>query len=422
MNFSKSHDLVSYTCTTQLLFIYLRQIKLLRMIEINVPKEANGYVYTIKDIKLDAMYKCPSSCYYVGENFECSLRQCIQRGVKRIKEFKALAITINVKNMSNKNNWYVGAEDVILVDEDGYTYKGVILCNYLLPHRTAEDKTLILPHTQLDYIELFPLLPENIRISSARVNIYNTWVEFSLSDTPSQMQLLADQNKQSNQNDVQVIVDTNKHWIIEKFKERIAKLRTSIYSRLNNVLTSSEKTKLENKIGNEHYSISMELREKNDPDYTILLEELEEMYSVYHQKLQDSKEIEQKRKSLSQKVDELLELSPRDFEEYVSQLLKHLGYSNIELTPYVNDKGIDVIAYKDELKYVVQCKRYKGTVGSPDIQTFLGAMSHAQADKGLFITTGMFSFEAEKMAAEHPIVLINRIDLAKLVFNALSGN
>lgn len=392
------------------------------MVEINVPKEADGYIYTITNIELDALYKCPARCYYAGENFKCSLRDIIQRGVKRSKEFKALTIMVNVKNISNKNDWYVGAEDIILVDEDGYTYKGEILCNNLLPLRTAEDRTLIMPHTQLDYIQLFPLLPENVGISSAKVNIHKTWVEFSLSDSPSKVQLLANQNDQSDQNDIQPIIDTNKHWIIEKFKERISKLRTSIYSRLNNILTSSEKTKLENKIGNEHFSISMELMEKNDSDYKNLLNDLEEMYSVYQQKLQYSKEIEQKRKSLSQKVDELLELSPRDFEEYVSQLLKHLGYSNIELTPYVNDKGIDVIAYKDDFKYVVQCKRYKGTVGSPDIQTFLGAMSHAQADKGLFITTGMFSFEAEKMAAEHPIVLINRIDLAKLVFNALSGN
>ena len=134
------------------------------MIEINVPKEADGYIYTITNIELDTLYKCPTRCYYAGENFECSLRDIIQRGVKRSKEFKALTIMVNVKNISNNNDWQVGAEDIILVDEDGYTYKGVILCNYLLPLRTAENRTLIMPHTQLDYIQLFPLLPENVRI------------------------------------------------------------------------------------------------------------------------------------------------------------------------------------------------------------------------------------------------------------------
>ena len=114
-----------------------------------------------------------------------------------------------------------------------------------------------------------------------------------------------------------------------------------------------------------------------------------------------------------------MELSPRDFELYIGSLFQHLGYI-IEVTPYVNDKGLDIIMEKDGVKYGVQCKRYKGTVGSPDIQTFLGALSHAKADKGFFVTTGMFSFEAEKMAAEHPVQLINRIDLAKLILTALN--
>ena len=64
---------------------------------------------------------------------------------------------------------------------------------------------------------------------------------------------------------------------------------------------------------------------------------------------------------------------------------------------------------------------YDFTIGSPDIQTFIGALSHANADKGFFVTTGMFSFEAEKMAIKHPIQLINRIDLAKLILEALNN-
>ena len=54
------------------------------------------------------------------------------------------------------------------------------------------------------------------------------------------------------------------------------------------------------------------------------------------------------------------------------------------------------------------------------IQKFIGAIDHSKADKGIFVTTGMFSFEAEKMASEHPIILINRIDLGKLIMKELS--
>lgn len=210
------------------------------------------------------------------------------------------------------------------------------------------------------------------------------------------------------------------HWELEKLKERISKLRILIYSRLHNVLTSSEKTKLENKITPENYAISLELNKRNDDEFKSLLQELNLFFEDYQKVLKEQQELENTRKSLSQKIDELIEFSPREFEEYVTELLKHSGYESVELTPYINDKGLDVIAYKDGVKFGIQCKRYKGTVGSPEIQTFLGALSHAKADKGLFITTGMFSFEAEKMASEHPIVLINRIDLAKMILNTLS--
>lgn len=118
--------------------------------------------------------------------------------------------------------------------------------------------------------------------------------------------------------------------------------------------------------------------------------------------------------SLNKKIDELLELTPREFEEYVGTLYKKIGFYS-EVTQYSNDKGVDVILFKDSAKYVIQCKRYRGTVGSPDIQKFIGAIEHAKADKGIFVTTGVFSSEAEKMAYEHPIELVDKIKLLKLI-------
>lgn len=405
------------------------------MIELNTPKEANGYVYTILELDTEAIFECPRKCYGLDSDYSCSVQDEILKGEKRSKSFMAIKLTINVKNLSDNDNWVVGAEDVVLVDDEGFSYEGVVVCEKLRPARMAKDRTKILPHTQVNYIQLFPCMPENVKIHSARVNINHKWVDFILTDNETTPRLLEEQIPEavmkvsqdvaptiqsSSQNGCDSYCDYNRHWELEKFKERISKLRILIYSRLHNVLTSSEKTKLENKITNENYAISLELNERNDDEFKSLLPELNLVFEDYQKVLKEQNELEITRKSLSQKIEELIELSPREFEEYVAELLKHSGYENVELTPYSNDKGLDVIAYKDGVKFGIQCKRYKGTVGSPEIQTFLGALSHAKADKGLFITTGMFSFEAEKMASEHPIVLINRIDLAKMVFNALS--
>lgn len=407
------------------------------MIELNTPKEANGYIYTILDLDTKAIFDCPRKCFSLDSDYSCSVQDEIRKGEKRNKSFIAVKLTINVKNLTDNDNWVVGAEDVVLVDDEGFSYEGVVICEELRPARMAKNRTKILPHTQVNYIQLFPCLPENVQIHSARVNINNKWVNFVLTDNGTASCLLEDQIsnvdmkvsqdtistiQSSSQNERDSYYDYNKHWELEKLKERISKLRILIYSRLHNVLTSSEKTKLENKITNEDYAISLELNEKDDDKFKDLLSELKVILEDYQQSLRAQQEFDHTRKSLSQKIDELIELSPREFEEYIAELIKYLGYDSVELTPYSNDKGLDVIAYKDSLKVGIQCKRYKGTVGSPDIQTFLGALSHAKADKGLFITTGMFSFEAEKMASEHPIVLINRIDLAKMILNAISHN
>lgn len=405
------------------------------MIELNTPKEANGYIYTILDLDTEAIFDCPRKCFSLDSDYSCSVQDEIRKGEKRNKSFIAVKLTVNVKNLTDDDNWVVGAEDVVLIDDEGFSYEGVIICEELRPIRMAKNRTKILPHTQVNYIQLFPCMPENVKIHSARVNINHKWVDFMLTDNETNPNLLKNQPsyvtmsvQQEDFSTVQSPVNNenspfynyNRHWELEKFKERISKLRVLIYSRLHNVLTSSEKTKLENKITTENYAISLDLNEKNDDDFKSLIPELNLIFEDYQRALKGQKEIEIARKSLSQKIDELIELSPREFEEYVAELLKHSGYESVELTPYSNDKGLDVIAYQDGVKFGIQCKRYKGTVGSPEIQTFLGALSHAKADKGLFITTGMFSFEAEKMASEHPIQLINRIDLAKMVFNALS--
>lgn len=405
------------------------------MKEINIPKQADGYVFTIVDIEENAKFNCSSKCYYVELHpDDCELKNKICQKITKSNSFSAIKLIINIKNLTN-SDWIVEAGDIFLIDEDGFTYEGHILCEELLPFRTVKNRAKILPHTQSNYVQLFPNLPETATICTVRVNTGHSWIDFQISENANKVQLMEDVRVEDN-NDGEnsdnnsetrglspfPYIDHNRQWEINKFKERIAKLRTLIFSRLNNVLSTNEKTKLENKIKNEHFAISIELENKIEIEYKNLFEELNSIIDQYKYELNNQQELDYKRKTLSQKVDELLELSPREFEEYISELLKHLKYCDIELTPYSNDKGIDIFAYKDDIKYGIQCKRYKGTVGSPEIQKFLGALSHAKADKGLFITTGMFSFEAEKMASEHPIVLINRIDLAKMIFNAISNH
>src|SRR6185295_17538702 len=60
-------------------------------------------------------------------------------------------------------------------------------------------------------------------------------------------------------------------------------------------------------------------------------------------------------------------------------------------------------------KVYIQAKRWKNTVGSPEIHGFMGALQLQGASKGVFITTSAFSKEAKLAAtrARGSIVLID---------------
>jgi len=94
--------------------------------------------------------------------------------------------------------------------------------------------------------------------------------------------------------------------------------------------------------------------------------------------------------------------SPRFFEHLVVDLLLKMGYGRAgegtgERVGQSGDEGIDGIISEDRLgleMVYLQAKRWEGTVGRPEIQKFVGALHGRRARKGVFITTGSFSAEA----------------------------
>ena len=99
----------------------------------------------------------------------------------------------------------------------------------------------------------------------------------------------------------------------------------------------------------------------------------------------------------SELMDEVMKLTPAEFETMVVKLLLQMGYGNgIDdagvVTQQSNDGGIDGIIKEDQLGFssiYIQAKQWAldQTVGKPEIQKFVGALQGQQAQKGLFITT-----------------------------------
>lgn len=114
-------------------------------------------------------------------------------------------------------------------------------------------------------------------------------------------------------------------------------------------------------------------------------------------------------------VDEIQALSPSDFEAYTAyRLFKRQGYAVLN-TPDVKDGGIDILV-TDPLgrEAVVQCKRYRNTVGVSTVRDLYGTMINAGAERGMLVASGRISRDSYEWAADKPIVLIDGDRLAEL--------
>ncbi|GAI43471.1 unnamed protein product, partial [marine sediment metagenome] len=109
----------------------------------------------------------------------------------------------------------------------------------------------------------------------------------------------------------------------------------------------------------------------------------------------------------------LMNLHPQQFEEFAAKLLESVGFTDVEVTNYIGDGGIDGYGNLEmgvvQVKAAFQVKRWQQNVSRPNIDQFRGAIQ-GKFDQGIYITTSDFSDEAKKVssvAGAVPIVLIN---------------
>ena len=114
-------------------------------------------------------------------------------------------------------------------------------------------------------------------------------------------------------------------------------------------------------------------------------------------------------------MDGLMALSPREFEKLVATLFKANGHQ-AQVLGGSSDHGVDIlILSSDNEKWIVQCKRYSGSVGEPVVRDLYGAMSHEGAQRAYLVTTGSFTTQAQEWAVGKPIVLYDGPALVNLI-------
>lgn len=119
----------------------------------------------------------------------------------------------------------------------------------------------------------------------------------------------------------------------------------------------------------------------------------------------------------------LLMYEPRQFEIFVSELLRCSGFEDIQVTRYSQDGGIDINARFGlrgwplrHLLTQVQAKRWRHTVGRSEVAELRGSLQPFAA--GCIVTTSHFSRAAlleATASGKNPVTTIDGIELAKIV-------
>jgi len=116
----------------------------------------------------------------------------------------------------------------------------------------------------------------------------------------------------------------------------------------------------------------------------------------------------------------VLALSPSGFEHLCKRLLTELGLVQLRTVGQAGDRGIDVEGHLRvnavvSFRVGVQCKRYAdgNQVPPRQVREFQGALG--PFDRGIFMTTSVFTQQAEEQATSPGYKPIDLIDGERLV-------
>lgn len=165
------------------------------------------------------------------------------------------------------------------------------------------------------------------------------------------------------------------------------------------------------------WSLSVGFENINTIDGNMVCQKVREIDAQSKANSENPKDIYEKKsnkKELPDEIDEepwreelavcLRNMNPFGFERLAMRLLRECGFSKVSVTKKTGDNGIDGFG-KLSLNGIVsinvafQCKRYAGLISNSQIRDFRGSLP-AGIEKGIFITTGAFSNEAVKEAAD----------------------
>jgi restriction system protein len=107
------------------------------------------------------------------------------------------------------------------------------------------------------------------------------------------------------------------------------------------------------------------------------------------------------------------DMTPAEFETFCAEELRRAGWI-ARVTLQSRDQGVDVVAEKNRVRVVLQCKLYARPVGNKSVQEVAAGKAHEQADYGIVVTNNRYTLAAEELAATNGVLLLHYRDLQHL--------
>ena len=107
-----------------------------------------------------------------------------------------------------------------------------------------------------------------------------------------------------------------------------------------------------------------------------------------------------------------------DFEKYSAVLLEKNGFKNVQVTQCSGDFGVDIIAFKDDIKYAIQCKKYSSPVGVKAVQEVIASKAMNDCHVAVVLTNNSFTNSAKQLAKKNNVLLWDNTKLNELIDNA----
>ncbi|MGI4791054.1 MAG: restriction endonuclease [Janthinobacterium lividum] len=128
-----------------------------------------------------------------------------------------------------------------------------------------------------------------------------------------------------------------------------------------------------------------------------------------------------KQRYLASGIADIDAMDGKAFEQYLEALLRQLGYK-VELTRYVGDYGADLITYKNNVKTVVQAKRYAKAVGIKAVQEAVAAKEMYACTEAMVVTNSTFTRAAMELAKANRVLLWDRARLVEAILQVQSAS